>query len=102
MSRRTRSEFLASRPKRDRRVGFHEALAMVQRQIKRKAIADGVIVDPARRLPRNTWFWTLDGRSGSVRADTRSQARSLVKDRLGLRRKDRLPLDIIITKGPEE
>jgi hypothetical protein len=117
--RRTRREYFDSLTFRPRKISFDEALAFVKRQIKRKAIADGVIYDPAQRPPRHKWAWQLspgtisatfnmkDGElhsvtenptGGIVDADTRSEARSLIKAKLGLRRKDRLPVGITIIK----
>jgi hypothetical protein len=112
--RRTRKEFLDSIPHRPRKTNFNEVLGLVKRQIKRKAIADGLIVDPATRPPRYQWAWEIpktatfnveDGKllsvnetSGIVEANTKGEARSLIKSQLGLRKKDRLPLAIVVTK----
>jgi hypothetical protein len=117
--RRTRREYFDSLPFRIPKTNFDEVLALVKRQIKRKAIADGVIVDPAQRPPRCKWAWELpagaisatfnmkDGElhsvtenptGGIVDADTRSEARGLIKSKLGLRKKDRLPIGITIIK----
>lgn len=94
--RRTRIEYFESLPRRPRKIGFHEALATVKRQIKREAIADGVILDPRLNPPRFEWHWELDGRNGIVQANTRSEARGLIKKALGL--KDRLPVHASIVK----
>ena len=80
-------------------------MAKVKRQIKRKAVADGVIVDPAKRPPRHTWAWECpDGLTGGiVKANTRSEARSLIKSRLSIPKKRRLPIGttIIEVEGSE-
>ena len=103
--RRTRREYLDSLPVHPRKVTFEEALAKVKRQIKRKAVADGVIVDPAKRPPRHTWAWECpDGLTGGiVKANTRSEARSLIKSRLSIPKKRRLPIGttIIEVEGSE-
>ena len=101
--RQTRQQYQDRLPLRSRKIGFEEALARVEREIKRKAVADGVIVDPAQRPPRHQWQWEClsQGNGGTVRANTRSEARSLIKSKLGLRRKDRLPLDTTIIKVEE-
>lgn len=94
--RRTRVEYFESLPRRPRKIGYQEALAKVKREIKRKAIAGGVILDPRLNPPRFEWHWELDGQTGIVRANTRSEARGLVKKTLGL--KERLPVHTAITK----
>ena len=91
--RRTRLEYFDAIPRRPRKISYDEALAMVKRQIKRKAIADGVIEDPSQRKPRVEWNWCLEDKDGTVFADTRSEARNLIKKALGVRK---LPSDLII------
>lgn len=105
--RRTRREYLDSLPVHPRKVTFEEALAKVKRQIKRKAVADGLIVDPSTRPPRHTWAWECRNGEGPVggivKADTRSEARSLIKSQLGIPKKRRLPIGttIIEVEGSE-
>lgn len=98
--RRTRREYFDSLPFRPRKIGFDEALALIKRQIKRKAIADGLIVDPANRPPRHKWAWEipLSSSGGIVEADTRSEARGIIKAKLGYSKKHRLPIGITIIK----
>lgn len=96
--RRTRNQYLDSLPRRPRKVGFQEALEKVKRQIKREAIADGVILDPKLNPPRYEWHWQSDDRDGVVRANTRGEARGLIKQALGLRKKDRLPVTVAIVR----
>ena len=96
--RRTRIEYFESIPHRPRKVSYDEALAMVKRQIKRKAITDGVILDPRNNPPRFEWHWELDGQSGIVQANTRGEARGLIKQNVGLTKKDRLPVHVTIVK----
>ena len=95
--RRTRREYQDSLPVHPHKFTFEEALAKVKRQIKRKAVADGLIVDPSKRLPRHTWAWECHDSEGPVggivKADTRSEARSLIKSKLGIPKKRRLPLE---------
>lgn len=77
-------------------------MAKVKRQIKRKAVADGVIVDPATRPPRFTWAWERHDSEkpvgGIVKANTRSEARSLIKSQLGIPKKRRLLIGTTITE----
>jgi hypothetical protein len=98
--RRTRRQYQDSLPVHPRKVTFEEALVKVKRQIKRKAVADGMIVDPSKRPPRHTWAWECHNGEGPVggivKADTRSEARSLIKAKLGIPKKRRLPIDTTI------
>jgi len=96
--RRTRIEYLESLPRRPHKIGYQEALSRVKREIKRKAIADGVILDPRLNPPRFEWHWECNGQNGMVRANTRSEARGLVKEKHGLRKKDRLPTHATLVK----
>lgn len=96
--RQTRIEHFDSLPHRQRKISFHDALEMVKRQMKRKAIADGLILDPRDNPPRFEWHWELDGQNGIVSANDRSEARGLIKQKLGLKKKDRLPVHITIIK----
>ncbi len=96
--RQTRQQYQSRLPLRRRKIGFEEALALVKREVKRRMVADGVIADPAKRPPRFHWNWECTGKSGTVQADTRSDARGLIKSKLGLRKKDRLPIDTTIIK----
>jgi hypothetical protein len=119
MARTTRFQYFERLPLGRRKIGFDEALGMVKRQIKRKAIADGLIVDPATRPPKYQWSWECPAgmtsvtftmkqgdlsdvsenpTSGVVAADTRSEARGLIKKHLGISKKDRLPAGVVITK----
>ena len=96
--RQTRKQYHNRLALRGKKIGFDEALARVKREIKRRAIADGVIEDPSQRKPRAEWNWCLEDKDGTVFADTRSEARNLIKKALGVRK---LPPDIIIVKvGP--
>ncbi len=96
--RQTRRQYRDRLPFRSRKIGFEEALARVKREIKRKAVADGVIVDPSKRPPRHEWWWEFGRQNGVVQADTRSQARSLIKTKLNLRKNQRLPAGTFIVK----
>ncbi len=103
--KQTRWQYMTQLSQRmKRKIGFDEALEMLKRQIKRKAIADGLIVDPAKRPPRFSWAWEFAGQSGIVEADSRSDARGLIKTKLGITKKDRLPVNTTITrmKGNQE
>jgi len=98
--RQTRRQYQDRLPLRSRKIGFEEALARIKREAKRRMVADGIIVDPSKRPPRHQWDWEClsAGKGGTVQADTRSESRSLIRSMLGLRKKDRLPMDTTIIK----
>ena len=71
----------------------------VCRFIRRQMVRDGLILDPATRPPRYQFDWTLGEITGTVYADDKSKARSLIKMDLGIPAKRRLPLGISITRS---
>ncbi len=85
-------------PLHRRKVGFNEAMEMLKRQIKRKAVMDGLIADPSKRPPRFDWDWQYESEKGTVQADSRSDARGLIKQNLGIPQNERLPVNITITR----
>lgn len=66
--------------------------------VKRQLIDDGTIMDPAKRPPLYRFEWSWGDIKGNVVADTKSDARSLVKHALALPKKARLPKGVIITR----
>ncbi len=96
--RRTRNQYFDSLPRRPRSISYRRALEIVKRQIKRKAIADGLILDPRLTPPRYEWHWQCNDRTGIVLANCRSDARGHIKRTLGLRKKDRLPVHAVLVK----
>jgi len=60
-------------------------VAYKNRQLKRKLIKEGVIENRKELL----WDYTVNGKTGQVRAFNRSEAKARIKDLLGIRR--RLP-----------
>lgn len=93
MSRRTRKQY-AERLARvhEPKHSFPEALEMLKREIKRRAVADGVIVDPSTDRPRYDWHYEVVSlehsiaASGVIEGGTKSEARAIVKRDLGLKR----------------
>jgi hypothetical protein len=86
-------------------IGFqkpdNEELAQrIARAIKREAIAKGMIPDPKTRPPNFKFLWSYGSLNGVVYADNRSDARSLIKSDLGVSRKHRLPIEVVIRREP--
>lgn len=94
MSRMTRFQYYEAHPTATRKIGLREALAMLGRQMRRRMKRDGVI-KPSK--PLCTWAWELGDMGGTVKSNTRSEARSLIKGNLGIK-SGRLPIGITITR----
>jgi hypothetical protein len=60
-------------------------------------VADNLILG-ANRPPRYEYKWAFGDLTGTVYADDRSKARSLIKKNLGIPAKQRLPVTIEITR----
>lgn len=73
------------------------------REVKRKLIADGKIVDPSKRAPKYQYHWTIGDRDqgGIVAANTTGEARGLIKKQIGIKR-GRLPQCIKIVRIPND
>lgn len=98
MARMTKMEHFqrfARRKPAEKKITRLEAQAMLNTLVKRQAVAAGVI-DPTKA--RFRWQWHCDGESGYVEANTRSEARGLVKKALGVPRKERLPVGVAVFK----
>lgn len=78
---------------------FRQAL---NHRYKKDLIARGVIPNPADRPYHYQFSWVYGDMEGVVYADDRSSARGLIKRELGIRRKDRLPIEVRITRSPNE
>lgn len=94
MSRMTRQQWqdrITSYTRLGRSVG--DLVSRIKRQMKRHLIRDGKIQDPATARPRFEWHWcTPEGSvGGSVSANTKGEARALVKKELGIKKNRRLP-----------
>lgn len=76
----------------------NELVAILFRRHKRELIRRGIIQDPAKRPPRYKFQWVYGEINGVVYADDRSTARGLIKRELGIRKKNRLPVGIDITR----
>ena len=74
----------------------------LSRRHTKDLIARGVIANPAERPPRYQFSWVYGDVDGVVYADDRSSARGLIKRELGIRRKNRLPIEVQITRSPNE
>lgn len=103
MGRRTRGakkQFgtgFAGLQQKERKYEAHEVLAYLARAGKRSEKAAGIDTDK----PKSKWAWECEccEKSGEVMAYTRSEARSLVKKELGL--KKRLPVCFKMEKVDE-
>jgi hypothetical protein len=85
-------QYVLSRPSTLPKLTKRQILTKLQREVKRRMIADGVIEDPSQREPRFEWHWEyvdsvlgnlVHHGGGVVKADTRSEARALIKEELG-------------------
>ena len=102
MSRTQRFQMQVRGPKKNRKFTEAEVVGKVQREIKRRLVAEGHIVDPAKRV-KPEWHWALkisapgNLRGGVVNADNRSEAKAAIKKQLGVN--GRLPGYVVIL-GP--
>ncbi len=76
-----------------------ERLAFLFREVKRRLIKDGKIVDPSKNPPKYQYHWTVGDRDqgGIVVANTMGEARGLIKKQIGIKR-GRLPQCITIVR----
>ncbi len=93
--------------KRPVQLGLHqpskqEIVTRIARQIRRDEIARGIIPTTVKRPPRYKFLWSYGNLSGVVYDDNRSQARGQIKRELGIPRKRRLPIEIVIQRHPNE
>lgn len=79
-------------PKRD------DLIAYLFRCQKRELIRRGMIEDPATRPSRYKFHWVYGNLNGTVYADNKSDARALIKKDLGIKKKNRLPIEVEITR----
>lgn len=77
-------------------------LGVLFRRHKRELIKRGIIADPACRPARYKFTWVYGTLNGAVYSDDRSTARSLIKHELGIRKKNRLPIEVQIIEEPNE
>lgn len=83
-------------PRKPKRITKKEAEGILNRIIKRQAVANGYL-DPQK--PKFIWAWDCDGLSGGkVEGNSKSDARGEIKKALGIPQKQRLPVGIKITK----
>lgn len=75
---------------------FPEIIAMMKREMKRRAVQDGYIFDPASMPPKYEWHWNLGEKKGVVVANTKGEARAFIKKELNLT--ERLPVNINIER----
>ena len=83
---------------RRKKISRSDLMGIMQRAMKREYIKRGIIPDPATRPPRYKFAWTYGDLNGVVYADDRSTARALIKKDLGIRKKNRLPVEVQITR----
>jgi len=103
MSRTTqRQRIHQQKPPTPRKFTQTEIMGKIQREVKRRMVADGHIVDPAQRV-KPEWHWAAKlsardcyPRGGTVNADSRSEAKAAIKKQIGI--KGRLPDYIVIVE----
>lgn len=63
-------------------------------------IAAGEVIDPSKAEPRFEWHWhsPVADVTGVVKANTRGEARSRIKGKLGISAQGRLPTDVAIVR----
>jgi hypothetical protein len=95
MTRRTKFEHFERGlpPKKEKKITREEAQDILNRVFKRAAIERG-LVDPTKGKFRFQWHY--DGETGEVEANSRSEARGLVKKALGIGKSGRLPLGLAL------
>lgn len=103
-SNRRNTSIIGKRPhgNRSRRSTQQALWQALNRRYKKDLIARGVIPNPVDRPPRYQFSWVYGDIDGVVYADDRSSARGLIKRELGIRRKNRLPIEVQITRSPNE
>lgn len=72
------------------------------RAVKRQLIDQGVIMDPSARPPKYQFTWAYGELTGECFADTRSEARAIIKRDLGIPKKQRLPSEVTINRYDNE
>src|SRR5436190_15934456 len=94
MTRTSRWDFLDSRKNREKKQTRREIATSWAKDIRKSLIAKKMIPDPAKLPPRKEFLWVLGNDYGTVRANTRSEARGAIKKQLGI--KGRLPVEMKI------
>lgn len=79
-----------------------EIARRIAAQIKRDAIKRGIIPDRSQQPPRYKFTWRYGNIEGVVYANTRSEARAMIKRDLGIKKKKRLPIEVEIEREPNE
>lgn len=83
---------------RPRKLSKAEAEAIINRHVKRVARIQGYI-DPSK--PKYTWAWSFQGQDGVVEANTRGEAKALIKELLGVPSSHRLPVGVAVRRLEE-
>lgn len=73
-----------------------DLIQRIFRETRRQLIRDRVIMDPSKRPKKYLFTWSYGNLTGEVYSDTKSEARSLIKKDLGV--KKRLPPEISINR----
>ena len=102
MSRRKRQIGKQERTRFIREPKQRELIDIMARRYRREMINRGIIPDPSKRAARYKFIWFYGSLCGKVYADNRSLARSLIKQELGIKKKNRLPIEVEITREPNE
>ena len=77
-------------------------LSLLMNRMRQDMICKGIIPDPQDRPPRYKFTWSYGELGGEVYCDDRSTARSLIKKDLGIKKKNRLPKEVSITREVNE
>ena len=103
-SNRRNTSIIGKRPhgNRSRQSTQQDLWQTLYRRQKKDLIARGVIPNPVERNPWYKFTWVYGEVEGVVYADDRSSARGMIKRELGIRRKNRLPIEVQITRSPNE
>jgi len=83
---------------RPNKISRADAEAIINRHIKRMAIVQGYI-DPAK--PKFTWAWSYQGQDGVVEANTRGEAKAIIKVVLEVPASHRLPIGVAVRRSEE-
>lgn len=103
-SNRRRTSVIGKRPhgNYNRRSTEQALWQALSRHYKKDLTERGVISTPIKRPPRYQFAWVYGDMYGVVYADDRSSARGMIKQELGIRIKNRLPIEVQITRSPNE
>ena len=94
--RQTRQEYIASLPRKRQKPTVQEVAKLLALRVKQSLRKRGLV--PAKPVPQWQWEYSCEAGtvSGIVAGHTRSEARALIKEELGIKNR-RLPQGVVIT-----